>query len=436
MGSEIQTNILGNDFDTLCSKGMLKIAFTAVKRNKGAAGIDQITIEIFELNLEENLNKLHEELITWNYKPKPVRRVEIPKQTGGLRLLGIPCIRDRVIQAALKIILEPRFEATFSDHSYGFRPGRNQEQAVQAAKDIVSLGKGFVVDIDLAKFFDKIHQDKLIGRLGLKIEDRRILKIIGMTLRSGVMTVDGIVEPTDEGSTQGSPLSPLLSNIVLDELDKELESRGLEFCRYADDCNIFVRSKEAANRVMESISKFIRNRLKLEVNTEKSKVARAYQVKFLGMTITGLALAISLQSMTRAMAKVKELTPTRTCAPIEKTIESVNKWYTGWSNYYKMTEFPNQLYAVEAHLRRRLRARIVVQKKQPRNLFKVLLSKGVSRNLAAKVFLNNGPWVKSHLRGVERAYGNKWFIETMGLKVKSDQNLSHWKDLKERPRLL
>jgi len=436
MSKSIQSILFTDPFERLCSTGMLRGAFIEVKRNKGAAGIDNISIENFESNLERNLNQLHHELTAWNYKPNPVRRVEIPKPNGGIRLLGIPCVRDRVVQAALKTILEPTFEAIFSEHSYGFRPGRNQQQAVQAAKKIVATGKEFVVDIDLAKFFDTIHHDRLIARLGQKIEDKRILRIIGMTLRSGVMMCDGMIKPTEEGSVQGSPLSPLLSNVVLDELDKELESRGLEFCRFADDCNIFVASREAAKRVMISISKFIKNKLKLEVNTEKSKVAPAHQVKFLGMTVIGLALAISLQSMDRAMAKVKELTPRGTCVPIEKTIEKINMWYMGWSGYYRMTEFPFQLLVIEGHIRRRLRARIISQKKKDRNLFEALLKMGVPRGQAAKAaFSSKGKWAKSHFKAVEKAYPNKWFIEEKGLKVRTNEWLPHWKDRKERARL-
>lgn len=436
MGKSIQSTLLGDPFERLQSKGMLRGAFREVKRNKGAAGIDKISIEDFEVNLEENLDQLQHELIAWTYKPKPVRRVEIPKPNGGVRLLGVPCIRDRVVQAGIKMILEPILDSTFSEHSYGFRPGRNQEQAVTAAKKIVSKGKGFVVDIDLAKFFDKIPQDRLIAKLSQKIEDKRILRLIGMTLRSGVMLGNGTVEPTQEGSTQGSPLSPLLSNVALDELDKELESRGLEFCRFADDCNIFVASKEAAERVMKSTCKFIENRLKLIVNKEKSKVAPAHQVKFLGMTVVGLALAISLSSMTRAMAKVKELTPRGTCVPIEKTIDDINKWYMGWSSYYKMTEYPSQLLGIEAHIRRRLRARIVSQKKKARNLFEALLKRGVSRNQAAKAaFSSKGKWAKSHFKAIEAAYPNKWFIEEKGLKIRTKEWLPHWKDRKAWARL-
>lgn len=223
-------------FDTLRSSQSLITGFKQVKKNKGKPGIDGVSIEDFESQLSEELSQLSQELTDWTYKPSPVRRVEILKPDGkGVRLLGIPTIRDRVVQATLKMLLEPIFEPHFSAHSYGFRPGRSQHDAVRAARDIVVSGKEFVVDIDLSKFFDRIHHDRLIHRMGLRISDKRILRLIGMMLRSGVMVGD-VVEPSEEGTMQGGPLSPLLSNIVLDELDQELERRGLEFCRYADDC--------------------------------------------------------------------------------------------------------------------------------------------------------------------------------------------------------
>jgi len=239
-----------------------------------------------------------------------VRRVEIPKpgKGAGVRLLGVPCIVDRVVHATLKKLLEPILDPTFSDHSYGLRPGYNQQQAVGAAQRIVKGGKEYVIDIDLSKFFDRVNHDRVIHLLSGHVTDKRILRLIGMILRSGAM-VNGVVQLTEEGTVQGSPLSPLLSNVVLNELDKELERRGLEFCRYADDCNIFVRTPKSANRVMTSISKFIEQKLKLKINREKSKVGRSRDIKFLGMTIIDGTVAISWQSIQRAMLKVKELTP-------------------------------------------------------------------------------------------------------------------------------
>lgn len=309
-------------FGRLCSLKALSEGFKVVRKNHGSPGIDGITIEEFESHLKQELNSLKEELESWRYKPQPVRRVEIPKpgRDAGVRLLGVPCVRDRVVQATLKQLLEPILDPKFSDNSYGFRPGRNQRQAVEAAQKIVHSGKEHVVDIDLSKFFDRVHHDRLIARLRLFIPDNRILRLIGMTLRSGVMN-NGLVTATTEGTVQGGPLSPLLSNVVLDELDKELEKRGLEFCRFADDCNIFVGSEKAAERVMRNISKFIEKKLKLVINLTKSKVALSKYVKFLGMTIIAGAMVISAQSINRAMAKVKELTPRGTNLKLELAIK-------------------------------------------------------------------------------------------------------------------
>lgn len=415
-------------FEKLCSIEFLGKGLKAVKKNKGAPGIDGITVEEFGENLDEELRRLSQELESWKYKPAPVLRVEIPKpgKDAGVRLLGIPCVRDRVVQATLKIILEPILNPLFSDNSYGFRPGRSQRQAVEAAQKIVKTGKEYVVDIDLSKFFDRVHHDRLISRLSHHVPDKRILRIIGMTLRSGVMK-DGLYRPTGEGTVQGGPLSPLLSNVVLDELDKELERRGLEFCRFADDCNIFVSSQKAAERVMDSISKFISKKLKLVVNQEKSKVALSKYVKYLGMTIIAGTIAISSVSMKRAMARVKELTPRGTHMTLETTIKRINNWYTGWSGYYRMTQYPNQLRRIEAHIRRRLRSRLVGQQKRRRHLFNKLVKRGIGRGYAAKtVFSNKGRWALSHTLVMARAYPNSWFIKDRGLTIRSDETHPHW----------
>jgi group II intron reverse transcriptase/maturase len=401
-----------------------------VKKNKGSPGVDGVTIAEFEARLSEELSQLKEELESWTYKPSPVRRVEIPKPGGkGIRLLGVPTVRDRVVHATLKALLEPIFEPLFSDHSYGFRPERNQRQAVEAARQIVAAGKPYVVDIDLSKFFDRIHHDRLIARLSQQVADKRILRLIGMILRSGIMA-NGLVTPSTEGAVQGSPLSPLLSNIVLDELDKELERRGLEFCRFADDCNLFVKTPKAAERVMESVSRFIEKRLKLVVNQEKSQVARSDRVKFLGMTIVGATIAISHKALQAAMAKVKELTPRGTHLTLEKTLEAINSWYVGWAGYFDMTYYPAQLKKIEAHIRRRLRSRLVDQQKSKRNLYRKLVKRGVSRRQAAKaVFSNRKRWALSHTFAVEKAYPVGWFIGEMGQVIRSTRQLPHWFEL-------
>jgi RNA-directed DNA polymerase len=414
-------------FEKLCDLSNLEAGFKAVKKNRGAPGIDGVTIKEFDSRLEEELVQLQLEIASWDYKPSPVRRVEIPKpgKGAGVRLLGVPCTRDRVVQATIKLLLEPILDLTFSDHSYGFRPGYNQRQAVEAAQRFVQSGKEYVVDIDLSKFFDRVNHDRLIYLLSVHIDDKRILRLIGMILRSGIMK-DGMVMLSEEGTPQGSPLSPLLSNVVLDELDKELERRGLEFCRFADDCNIFVRSSKAAERVMGSISKFIEGKLKLKINRDKSRVAHSRNVKFLGLTIIDGAIVISAQSMKRAMQKVKELTPRGTHLPLEATMKQINSWYTGWSGYYSMTQYPSQLRNIEAHIRRRLRSRFVDQQKKRRHLFKKLIKRGVPRGLASTVFSNKGRWVLSNTFALTKAYPVRWFTDVAGQWIRSGERQRHW----------
>lgn len=423
--------------EEICETSNLINAFKLVKRNKGAPGVDGITIEEFETNLLENIRQLRESVLRWKYKPTPVKRVEIPKPDGkGVRLLGIPVVKDRVLHMAIKTVLEPKIDPTFSESSYGFRPGRNQRQAVEKARDIVSAGNEYVVDIDLSKFFDRINHDRLIHRLKLYVEDTRVLRLIGMILRSGIMA-DGMITVPSEGSVQGSPLSPLLSNVVLDELDKELEKRGLQFCRFADDCNIFVKSLKAAERVMESVKKFIENKLKLKVNEEKSKVAKSDKVKFLAMTIVNAAIAISKKALDKAMEKVKELTPRRTHLSLEQAMETINKWYQGWATYFKMTQYPAQLKKIEAHIRRRLRARIVRQQKRKRHLYNKLIKLGVNKRMASKTaYSNSKTWVLSHTRALEQAYSVEWFVKRLGQKIFSDLRLPGWFGTQEWVKLI
>ena len=416
-------------FENLCSTLYLGVGFELVRRNHGAPGIDGVSIEDFEAHLDEELSQLQQELSDWTYQPSPVRRVEIPKPDGkGVRLLGIPTVRDRVVQTTLKLLLEPIFDPHFSPHSYGFRPGRSQHQAVQ---QIVRSGKPYVVDIDLSKFFDRIHHDRLIARMGLKITDKRILRLVGIMLRSGVM-INGVVNPNKEGAMQGSLLSPLLSNIVLDELDQELEKRSLEFCRFADDCNIFVKSQKAAERVMETISRFIEKKLKFKVNQDKSKVALSDQVKFLGFTVVNGTLAIAHKALQTAMAKVKALTPRGTHKTLETNLKEINQWYVGWATYYSLTWYPSQLRKIEAHIRRRLRSRLVYQQKRKKPLYHSLVKRGVPRKQAANaVFSNNRRWALSAIRAVTRAYPNSWFINLKVQKIRSDRGLAHWFDVSQ-----
>jgi len=423
-------------FENLCSTLYLGIGFILVKRNRGKPGIDGVSIADFEANLDEELSQLQQELSNWTYQPSPVRRVEIPKPGGkGMRLLGIPTVRDRVVQATLKLLLEPIFDPHFSPNSYGFRPGRSQHQAVEAAQRIVNSGKPYVVDIDLSKFFDRIHHDRLIARMGEKVTDKRILRLVGLMLRSGIM-INGVVIPSEEGAMQGGPLSPLLSNIVLDELDQELERRSLEFCRFADDCNIFVKSQKAAKRVMEKVSQFIEKKLKLKVNQEKSQVALSNKVKFLGFTVINGTIAIAHKALQTAMDKVKALTPRGTHKALEPALDKINQWYVGWSNYYSLTNYPSQLHKIEAHIRRRLRSRLVSQQKRKQHLYRNLVKRGVPRKQASKtVFSNNKRWVLSNARAVTRAYPNSWFINLKGQEIRSDRKLAHWFDVSQWIRL-
>jgi group II intron reverse transcriptase/maturase len=412
-------------FDRICDENSLREAFHDVKRNKGASGVDNVSVEEFECNLKEELSRLRQEVTSWTYKVQPVKRIEIPKANGGIRLLGIPTVRDRVLQTSIKNALEPIIDPTFSENSYGFRPGRSQKQALEKAQSIVQGGKEYVVDMDLSKFFDRINHDRLISRLRLLINDTKVLRIIGMTLRCGVM-VDGKYTATPVGSVQGSPLSPLPSNVVLDELDKELEKRGLEFCRFADDCNIFVRSDKAAQRVKENISKFIEKKLKLVVNEEKTKVARSRYVKFLGVTILTVGLCISAASMSKAMEKVKELSPRGTHLQVEKSIERFNRWYRGWATYFEVTRFPSQFRKIEAHFRRRIRAQMINDHKRRRFICRKLKKRGVRKRTAEKTaYSNNRAWAMSKMPAAHIAWPNSYFAQ-MGMYTHSDKELKHW----------
>src|SRR5210317_767050 len=415
-----------NLFEVVCHEQTLSRAFQSVKRNKGAAGIDNVSVEDFDKIKTKELAQLKQELINWDYKPMPVRRVEIPKpNNNGVRLLGVPTVRDRVLQTAIKMVIEPILDPMFSDSSFGFRPERNQRQAIETAKSIIASGKEYVVDIDLSKFFDRINHDRLIALLAKHIDDKRILRLIGLTLRSGVMTDQGFQAST-LGSTQGSPLSPLLSNVILDVLDKKLEQRALSFVRFADDCNIFVATVKAAERVMENITAFIENRMKLVVNSDKSQVAKSNKVKFLGVTIVNGTVAIAKQSMSNAKEKIKELLPRGTHKTLDQTVQGFNQWFIGWVNYFNVTQYPAQIKAIEAKARRRLRVRFIAQCKRRKFLFKQLKKRGVRPKTAARIaFSNKKRWALSRSKAVENALPNAYF-DKAGLATYSNNKLQHW----------
>jgi RNA-directed DNA polymerase len=424
-------------YEEVCLKRTLRRAFKKVKVNQGAPGSDGETLDQFECDLETELEKLRDELTGWTYQPGPVRRVVIPKPGGGERLLGVANVRDRVVQQAMVMVMEPLFEPSFSDHSYGFRPGRSQRDAIAQAKEHVGSGKEWVVDLDLERFFDTVNHDRVIHLLRSKVKDRRMIRLVGLTLRSGVW-IEGKVEKNREGLPQGSPLSPLLSNIVLDELDGELEKRGLNFVRYADDCNVFVCSEKAAERVLEKLTRFIEEKLKLKVNRTKSKAGLSSAVKFLGMTVlAGGMVAISAASMAKAKAKVKELLPRSGKAPLEAQIENVNRWYRGWAEYYAIGEYPGQLKAIEARIRVRFRLQFIKNHKRKKYLVRKLAKRGIRPATAYReVYLcNRGRWRLAHTYSVAQAWTEGWFRE-QGLITVSREKRTHWKSSKAYPNLM
>jgi group II intron reverse transcriptase/maturase len=334
----------------------LRQALKRVKANKGSPGVDGRTVEQLPAYLREQWPRLRGELLAGTYRPQPVKRVEIPKPGGGVRLLGVPTALDRFLQQAILQILNPIFDPTFSEHSYGFRPGRSAHQAVKQARQYIQEGYDWVVDLDLEKFFDRVNHDVLMGRLAKRIGDKRLLRLIRRYLEAGVM-VHGVVIERAEGTPQGGPLSPLLSNVLLDDLDKELETRGHRFCRYADDSNIYVRSKQAGERVMASVRKFLARRLRLKVNEEKSAVARPSERQFLGFSFNAHTgrINISEKAMRRLRDEIRRRTGRNRGCSLERVIGDLNKLLKGWAGYFHITERPTALEDVDGWIRRRLR---------------------------------------------------------------------------------
>src|ERR671918_2916919 len=322
--------------EEVCERENLKAALRQGKANKGSPGVDGMTVVGIKDYLKQHWPAIREQLLNGTYEPKPVRRVEIPKPDGGVRKLGIPSVLDRFIQQAVMQVLQRRWDRTFSRHSYGFRPGRSAHQAVAQAQQYIAEGYGWCVDLDLEKFFDRVSHDKLMGQIAKRIEDKRLLKLIRAFLNAGVME-NGLVSPSVEGTPQGGPLSPLLSNLVLDELDRELERRGHRFVRYADDCNIYVRSRRAGERVMQSVTRFLTGKLKLKVNESKSAVARPAERKFLGFSFTGgrqPKRRIAPKSLLRFKKRIRELTKRHRGVSLERMVEQLRLYLMGWSGYF------------------------------------------------------------------------------------------------------
>jgi RNA-directed DNA polymerase len=370
--------------ERILSRENLLSALKRVERNKGSHGVDEMPVQNLRKHILEHWESMKMELLEGTYEPQPVRRVEIPKPDGGVRLLGIPTVTDRLIQQAVAQVLTTLYEPTFSEHSYGFRPKRSAHGAIRKAKGYIQEGNRWVIDIDLEKFFDKVNHDRLIGTLSKRIEDKRLLKLIRNYLKSGIM-INGIVTTSEEGTPQGGPLSPLLSNIVLDELDKELEERGHKFVRYADDCNIYVKSKKAGNRVMGSVTSFIEERLKLKVNLNKSAVDRPWKRKFLGFSFTlhkEPKVRIAKESMKRMKSKIREITSRKKPYPMDYRIEKLNQYLMGWCGYFALADTPSVFRAFDSWIRRRLRMCMWKNWKKPSTKVRKLIGLGAPEDKA------------------------------------------------------
>jgi RNA-directed DNA polymerase len=403
--------------ETIVERDNLRRALAQVKRNKGAAGIDGMSLDDLAPYLKENWLTIRAQLLDGTYKPQPVRRVEIPKASGGTRPLGIPTVLDRFIQQAVAQVLQAEWDPTFSEHSFGFRPKRSAHQAVARAQEYIASGHGIVVDIDLEKFFDRVNHDILMGLVAKRVADKRILKLTRSFLTAGVL-MDGLVSPTEEGTPQGGPLSPLLSNLMLDVLDKELEARGLHFVRYADDCNIYVRSQRAGERVMASIEKFLTKRLKLRINKEKSAVDRPAKRKFLGFSFTSREQPrrrIAPQPLARFRSRVRKLTRRTRGRSLAQIVKELNVYLIGWRGYFGFCETPSVLHELDQWIRRRLRAIVWTQWKNGPNRFAELRRCGVGRVPAAKTAGSpRGPWRLSASPVISKALSNAFF-KSLGL---------------------
>jgi RNA-directed DNA polymerase len=409
--------VAGPSMEDVVDRENLKQALARVKRNKGAAGIDGMSVADLSAYLKEHWPTIRAQLLDGTYKPQPVRRVEIPKASGGKRPLGIPTVLDRLIQQAVMQVLQADWNRTFSEQSFGFRPGRSAHQAVERAQAYIASGHSVVVDLDLEQFFDRVNHDILMGLVAKRVADKRILKLIRGFLTAGVLE-GGLVSPMEEGTPQGGPLSPLLSNLMLDVLDKELEKRGHCFVRYADDCNIYVGSQKAGERVMAGVEKFLAKRLRLKVNNAKSAVAKPSVRKFLGFSFTSERLPrrrIAPQALARFKAKVRELTRRTRGRSLAQIVKELSIYLIGWRGYFGFCQTPSVLRALNEWTRRRLRAVAWKQWKRGRTRFAELRHRGVGRDLAAQSAGSpHGPWRLANSPALNIALPNGFF-RSLGL---------------------
>lgn len=389
-------------------------AYKRVVGNKGCAGTNGMTVDELNPYLRANWERIKSELLEDRYKPTAIRPVEIPKPNGGVRMLGIPNVGDRLIGQAVYQVLKPIFESGFSATSYGFMEGRSAHQAVEQARGYIGEGHRWVVDIDLEKFFDRVNHDILMSRIARKVKDKRVLRLIRRYLQAGIM-IDGIETARQEGTPQGSPLSPLLSNILLDELDKELERRGHRFVRYADDCNIYVKSEAAGHRVMASITRFLAEKLKLKVNQEKSTVGRPWKLKFLGYSVTvdkSPKLKVAPKSVERLQDSLREMLRRGRGRSVRRTVCELNKKLVGWSNYFKLAEVKNTFDGLDSWIRRKLRCLIWRQWKRTYRRAKNLIRRGLSEERAWKSAQNGrGPWWNAGQSHMNEAFTKSYFDE-------------------------
>jgi RNA-directed DNA polymerase len=403
--------------EEVCGRENCLQALKQVKANKGSAGVDRMTVSQLPGYLKQHWPAIREQLLKGEYEPQPVKRVEIPKPDGGVRKLGIPTVLDRFIQQAVMQVLQRRWDRTFSDHSYGFRPGRSAQQAVNKAQQYIAEGNRVVVDLDLEKFFDRVNHDRLMASVARRVADKRMLKLIRSFLTAGVME-NGLVGTTEEGTPQGGPLSPLLSNVVLDELDRELEQRGHRFVRYADDSNIYVRSRTAGQRVMESVTAFLTNKLKLKVNSEKSAVARPWERKFLGFSFTNgkePKRRIAPKALNRCKERVREITRRNRGVSLERMVEDLSTYLRGWRSYFGYCQTPSVLESLDGWIRRRLRSVVWKQWRRGRTRFAQLRQRGVSTVLSAVAAgQTHGPWRMAQHEAMCLALPNAYF-DSLGL---------------------